>query len=262
MGNAPAIVCEACGKRFRWLPQLIGKQVKCTCGQMIRVDAQVLETASVGASSGAAAAPSSAGVKPQVVSKELLNRLGVPPSRTRVSDHDKGEIERQRKELEALAKGNFFRDWILPIPIIAVGIGLIFVQQMQYTKYPAHSVVQAIPLVALRTVGSAGFVVAAMFAAMFLFEVRFLGEIKHCILRFCAIAVGPAAIYPILSFVSGGELAGALTAVFATVGAYAVLFWALMRMDLKDTSVCVVLTWINVAIVNYLIYRAEGMIQM
>ena len=38
-GTPALVVCESCGAKHRWLPQLIGRQLKCNCGNLIRVDA-------------------------------------------------------------------------------------------------------------------------------------------------------------------------------------------------------------------------------
>jgi hypothetical protein len=48
---------------------------------------------------------------------------------------------------------------------------------------------------------------------------------------------------------------------FVSLAAYALLFALLMRLDLKDTSVCVILTWIMVTAANYAAYRFEGLVR-
>ena len=53
----------------------------------------------------------------------------------------------------------------------------------------------------------------------------------------------------------------AMAGVAASIAGYSLLFWGLMRLDLKDTSICVMLTWILVSMANYMAYRAEGMMK-
>ncbi len=35
--NGPRIVCRACGKQYRWKPELTGRKVKCGCGQVMQI---------------------------------------------------------------------------------------------------------------------------------------------------------------------------------------------------------------------------------
>ncbi|QNN22952.1 hypothetical protein HED60_11965 [Planctomycetales bacterium ZRK34] len=37
MVDMPNIVCEGCGKKYRWKPELAGKKVKCKCGQVLEI---------------------------------------------------------------------------------------------------------------------------------------------------------------------------------------------------------------------------------
>ena len=46
--------------------------------------------------------------------------------------------------------------------------------------------------------------------------------------------------------------------VFAGVLAYGLLYYFLLRLDLKDTSVCVLVTWILITAINYAAYRVQG----
>ena len=44
----------------------------------------------------------------------------------------------------------------------------------------------------------------------------------------------------------------------AAVALYGLLYWLLMRLDLKDTAICVIITWILVTAANYIAYKIEG----
>src|SRR5215208_7702281 len=37
--NSPKFSCAACGKEFRWKPEIAGRKAKCKCGQTLTVPA-------------------------------------------------------------------------------------------------------------------------------------------------------------------------------------------------------------------------------
>jgi hypothetical protein len=69
MVDMPNIVCEGCGKKYRWKPELAGKKVKCKCGQVLEIPEPpkdddrnddsfgAIELADVGSSSHSTPAP-------------------------------------------------------------------------------------------------------------------------------------------------------------------------------------------------------------
>ena len=54
---------------------------------------------------------------------------------------------------------------------------------------------------------------------------------------------------------------GSMIGTFVSLAAYGLLFWLLMRLELKDTGWCVLITWIVVTAANYAAYRAEGLVR-
>ena len=58
--------CAACGKQYRWKPELAGKSVKCKCGSPIKVPRQMGAPAVAAPQAGIAAARSAADVPPRV----------------------------------------------------------------------------------------------------------------------------------------------------------------------------------------------------
>src|SRR4051812_23982400 len=128
----PLIVCPDCGKKYRWLPHLVGRQVKCVCGTSIRVDAEALGD-TLSADVARSVAPQARQQNSQAMSQALMDKLGVVNiKRSRVAEDDRADLEKQRKELDSLTHGNQFRDMILPIPFIAAGIALMFIEQLQF----------------------------------------------------------------------------------------------------------------------------------
>lgn len=70
-----AFSCAACGKQYRWKPELAGKRVKCKCGEPIAVPAGT-------GGNGKVAAPAAAGqqrVKTAVAAKPQTAAKAVPP---------------------------------------------------------------------------------------------------------------------------------------------------------------------------------------
>jgi hypothetical protein len=99
-----------------------------------------------------------------------------------------------------------------------------------------------------------------MFLLTTLADINFLGTFQNCILRFCAIAIGPSAVYASLTYTIGGDMAGPFMGAMASIALYGILFWGLMRLDLQDTSICVIVTFSVVMLANYFAFRFAGII--
>ena len=149
----------------------------------------------------------------------------------------------------------------MPSILIGVGIALRFVEVMApwAVQDPMH-LGDAIVAVATKLSLSIFLMLAGMMLAVNLMEICFLGPLSRTAYKLISIGIAPGAIYSIFSF-AGGEPYGAMIGTFVSVAVYAVLFWSVMRLDLKDTSMCVILTWILVTAANYIAYRAEGMMK-
>ena len=83
------------------------------------------------------------------------------------------------------------------------------------------------------------------------------GPIPLTAFKLTGIAVGVASVYGLLCYALG-DTAGAAAGTFAAVALYGLLYWLLMRLDLKDTAICVIITWILVTAANYIAYKIEG----
>lgn len=109
MVDMPNIVCEGCGKKYRWKPELAGKKVKCKCGQMIEIPVPpkagndpnddsfgAIELADVGSSShstqtpDAPAASSKPKTKPPGVGEVKIAGGDIEPIRKARSEDDSG----------------------------------------------------------------------------------------------------------------------------------------------------------------------------
>jgi hypothetical protein len=105
-----------------------------------------------------------------------------------------------------------------------------------------------------------GVVCGGMFLARGMLDVTFVHDLKQSLLRIFAIAIGPSAIYELFTANAGTELAGPLLGILLSIVIYSILYKFLLQLDARDTAICVLMTWILVAGINYAIFRAQGYI--
>jgi len=290
VGDKDLITCEGCGKRYKWKLELAGRHLKCGCGAAIHVpervavlegvydlfegDAQeapplikpvVDEVAAPAgrAKSGAVRAGKAAAAKASANpdAAAIAERLGIAlPTRKRI-DHT-ADVQAGRDELDRLSRGSLMRNVIVPVPIILAGLILSFVQVRFWgDAIVAPSDTAALGVMFTRALLSVALMLFTMFLLTTLADINFLGTFQNCILRFCAIAIGPSAVYASLAYtVGGGEMAAPFAGAMASIALYAILFWGLMRLDLQDTSICVVVTFSVVQIANYFAFKFAGLI--
>lgn len=280
------ISCTSCQRKFRYKVELAGRTVKCPCGSAILVPrppepgpavigdgdapqdeydfAPVPEPkrpavkrpvpAPIGldAPDGAADEPDPDFAPAATVSVPAAVRADLPPQR-------KGLTPEKRLTNEELVPPSTLRDFILPTILIAIGIPLRFYEVMS----PAATLApipfgEAIGVVATKLALSVGLMLGGMFLAIQIMDIAFIGALPRTAYKLIGIAVGPGALYGILCF-AGGEEYGSIIATFGSVAVYAVLFWIIMRLDLKDTAMCVTMTWILVTAANYIGYKVQGL---
>jgi hypothetical protein len=185
---------------------------------------------------------------------DILTRLDLPPQR-------KGLTPQERPCDEELVRPSVLRDWVAPSVLIVIGIGLRFFEAMSpLASDEPLTFGPAIGAVAIKLVLSVGLLLGGMFLAVQVLEVCFLGPVHRTAYKLVSIAIGPGALYAILSFM-GGITYGSMLGTFASVAVYGLLFWLLMRLDIKDSSICVLMTWILVTAANYVAYRTEGLMR-
>ena len=263
MGTAEqaAITCNSCGKKYAWKAELRGKTVRCKCGQMILIPAPAAEEdlydlAPEPKAPAQAPAVGLAAAKLHEDPQEILKRLGRVPGR--ISKVHEEATKEARHEEEALLRGSPLRDILAPVVLIALGMVLSYVDVMGQPEGKAPTTaLAATPVVALRLALSVGLMLAGVFMATSAADVCLVGSFQKSILKLIGVAVGPAALYGICTH-AFGEQAGPAVGAFASLAAYWVLFFFLMRCDAKDSSILVLITWILVAAANYVAYKAEG----
>jgi hypothetical protein len=288
------ITCEGCGKRYKWKLELAGRHLKCGCGGAIHVPERVVVLEGVydlfegeaqeapplhkavveepqpgartkaagprGATKGGApagAAKAKAGANPDAAA--IAERLGIAlPTRKRI-DHT-ADVQAGRDELARLSRGSLMRNVIVPVPIILAGLILSFVQVRHWGDGGmSPSDATALGVMFTRAVLSVILMLFTMFLLTTLADINFLGTFQNCILRFCAIAIGPSAVYASLTYTVGGDMGGPFMGAMASIALYGILFWGLMRLDLQDTSICVIVTFSVVMLANYFAFRFAGL---
>jgi DNA-directed RNA polymerase subunit RPC12/RpoP len=297
--NDGMITCAGCGKRFKWKLELAGKRVKCPCGTVILVPQRVAvlegiydlfegeaqdapplpkavaeeEPVGAGVKAGARSVGAAARTKPAAPAAKkvasaggnpdaaaIAERLGIAlPTRKRI-DHT-ADVKAGRDELEQLSRGTPLRNIILPIFIILGGMILSFVQVRFWDDKVATTDGAALSVMATRAVISVALMLFSMFLLTTLADVNFPGTFQNAALRLCAIAIGPSGVYAALTFLIGGDMAGPFSGAMASIALYGILFWGLMRLDLQDTSICVIVTFSVVMISNYFAFKFAGLIQ-
>ena len=251
VGNSPVVACGSCGKKYVWKPQLAGRKVKCACGDVILVPR--MESDDPHDEYELADAPQEPAA-PRV-SDVVLNRLGrIPAPKSTEPDPQKAAAD---EKLRKIMEPNVWRDIAVPMMLLGAGLALSFYEVMHASQHPPESMAAAAPLVAIRAIAGMALCVGGIFLATTCFDVCLLGSFRSCLLRLCAIAVAPSAIYGVMCYAIG-DVAGSATGTLLGVGLYATLFYFLLKLDLKDTAICVIIAWILVTAVNYMMYRIQG----
>jgi len=280
--------CPACAKRMKWREEIIGKRARCKCGQISVVPRSPVEidsTRSGGHDDGMPAGPGQqlrqesmseglpddpyaiapepthqvedetvAAAKPviHITNQALKDKLASLP-RTRIAP-----LLDENPDDEKAMEDSLVRDVIVPVGLIVIGLGLCFYEAMYASSKPVNSMAAALPSVVVRLGLAIGLMLGGMFVATQFFDVYFFGTFKKSILRIIGIAVGPAAIYGILSYQIedvGGSALGSIVA----VAVYATLFRWLLRTSAASTAVCTIVTWALITFANYMAFKAQGM---
>jgi hypothetical protein len=265
--HAP-ILCPSCGKQFRWKPELAGKRAKCKCGSVIAIPAEPHPAPSPADEEEYDIGPAPQAAKPQAAPVHMEQPPGLSPAAAAAVLQRLGrttaEVPRAKERLmddgpsvEEAFKPSIVRDFVLPSILILAGIALAFVEAMKAGQTPAPTVVAAIPVVAMKLVIGVGLVLGGMFLAVVAAEVCFIGPLWLTAFKLTAIAIGVASVYGLLTYALG-ESAGAAAGTFAAIVLYALFYLLLMRLDVKDTAICTIITFILVTAANYLAYKIEG----
>jgi hypothetical protein len=195
--------------------------------------------------------PAARTVAPRHDPDSLAARMGhVPPRHKAVSQ------PAADPRLEKLTAPSVLRDMVVPVALIIIGLVLGYLEVTCTARQPV-SVAAALGHLFIRLVLSTGLMLLGIYLAVRFLEVCLWGTFPHAILRLCAIAIGPSAVYGLLVAAIGG-VSGGLAGTLASVAIYFLLFRWLMRMDWSGAAICTLMTWILVAASNYAAFRVAG----
>jgi hypothetical protein len=273
--NHPQIVCDGCGKKYKWQDKLAGKKVRCGCGNVISVAAMVAAPVAVEepddlyalaadadakrASAEAAtrvapvSAPAPVAPAPTNESRPGLASAGVDdPLLAKGIYRRKGLTEEPKKEYTVSP----LRDFILPPILVVVGIILCFIEAMHH-KGNNYTFAQVAPLVIPTIIANLLLVIGGLFIASAIGGVAFPDKVPITILKICAVALAPGAIGGILDPLIGG-INGNIVGTFAAFGLYFALFALLFRIAAAEMVTCVMMVWIIRIAILYAAYKFEG----
>jgi hypothetical protein len=239
--------------------------MRCACGQVMLVPAKRAAQAETEAADdpyelSEEPAPLPVAAKPagrHVSKDQVLSRLGHTYIPQKKLGPDEAEVLAAERRMEEMLDPSTVREIWIPLGLLAAGLVLNCIDIMYATRNPPHPAILGVFLAVLRAGLSTSLIVGGIFLSTLMFDVCVVGQFSRSILRICGIAIAPSALYGILSYMIGG-VAGSTAGVLISIAIYAALFHFLLNLDLKDTSVCVLITWILITAVNYAAYKVQG----
>jgi DNA-directed RNA polymerase subunit RPC12/RpoP len=255
------VACSVCGRKFSVDPSASDRRLRCPCGQVMLVPAQARQEIADDpyelAEDPAPAAPTPKHNTIAASKDDVLARLGRTYVAQKKLGPDEAETLAAERRLDAILDPSPLREIWIPIGLLAIGLALTFCDVMYASRNAPHSAVMGAMLSLMRAGFSTALIVGGIFLCTVAFDVCIIGDFKRSILRICGIAIAPSALYGILSYCIG-DVAGSTTGTVASILAYGLLFHFLLNLDLKDTSICVLVTWILITAVNYAAYKVQG----
>jgi hypothetical protein len=264
-----SIVCDGCGKKYKWQEKLAGKKVKCACGQVIAIAMRTVEVQPEIADDLYALASDA---EQKRASAEAV-AVAAPPPAPVVSNGSQPGLAAAGMEDPFIARGIYrrkglteepkqeytvspLRDYILPPIFLALGVVLCFVEAMHH-KGNSYTLAQVLPLTIPTIIANLALVVGGTFLASAMAGVAFPDKVPITILKVCAVALAPGAIGGILDPIIGG-INGNIVGSIAAFGLYFGLFALLFRIAAAEMVACVMVIWIIRITVLYAMYKFEG----
>jgi|GEM_PF-1721169 len=220
------IVCEKCRAQYRWKRELVGKHVKCKCGQMIRIDLLSV-------------APEHYDLAPvPVVPVRPIRERSVPqgiayrtPQTRPIADLD-GYVFDKLKDIQ------------IPVALIGCGTLISFAEVFFDPPPGAQGYRAGFMLIAAGLVITTTILLLGAFAAAKVRGLTF-GPFRIALLKLTAIAIAPGAVATLMSLALRpfGFLAS-LIALVASFLFYFALYGVLFDLDESDTWFCVCVNFI------------------
>jgi hypothetical protein len=229
-GVAPAnVACPACQTVLKIRMELVGKRVKCRCGQVFQ--APTLREMEDAVSQAAA--------------ERALSR-GYMPAHKRVITEDENPLPTY----------NALLDLYLPLALLPAGAILALLQAMYFEKHE-HSFAQAIGPTLIVIIASVGLMVAAVLGAALFLGMVFHTRPRQTALKIAACALLPGPVGGIVDHVVGG-MNGNILGVLSAVALYTALVKLILRQTWENTAVIVFACWTIRTFTLYAIYKCQG----
>ena len=261
VADQAVVSCSACGKKFSINPAANDRRLRCPCGQVMLVPAQSRQQGEddpYELAEEPAPAPATPKHNTIAASKDdVLARLGHTYVAQKKLGPDEAETLEAERRLDEMLDPSPLREIWIPIGLLAVGLVLNYCDVMYTSRHAPHSAALGAMLALMRAGFSTALIVGGIFLCTVAFDVCIIGQFKRSILRICGIAIAPSALYGVLSYAIG-DVAGSASGTLAAIVAYGLLFHFLLNLDLKDTAICVLVTWILITAVNYAAYKVQG----
>jgi DNA-directed RNA polymerase subunit RPC12/RpoP len=150
-------------------------------------------------------------------------------------------ISRSLEDREDEATASRFVDLWLPLILIVVGLGVRFVEQLNFAANPTEGIVGAAIVVGVELIINVPMLLIGMIVAVKLLDVVF-GPLGKALYKMVAVVIGPTAIGAIIAYLIGG-LMGSFVGGFVSFGAYWALLSVLFDLEGMEALYLIVILW-------------------
>jgi len=231
--------CDACGKAYRWKPQLASRRVKCACGHVMTAPsappAEEEELYDLVPDSE----PRSA-MKVTVIDHPVIS----PPAPAPFKPGDAVSYARRATPATGVAVEHYFpdrvKDLYMPLALIAAGTVIDVAMQLFSPGARRSSLAGALAAVGLAMIVQAAIMLATVFVVAKVRGISF-GPVPTAILKLCGISIGPGAIGSLIGLVLGFlPIIGAVVGWVSGFILYFACIGALFDLDESDTWAVVI----------------------
>ncbi|HEX4056147.1 MAG TPA: hypothetical protein VHX86_17945 [Tepidisphaeraceae bacterium] len=245
-GESGHFQCSACGRQFRWKPELAGRDVRCPCGQVLRCpDAPAPQEDMYDLAPEAA--------KPQHPHPPAAAEPAPANPRVRTLSY-----QTPRKVIPGAAAGpvdtNTLKNQYIPLWLLGGGTAVELIAA--FLLHP-HDLPMAMMSISVEVIGGTILMLIGVLVAAKIRGIP-IGSFWSAVLRLAAISVAPAAV---------GDLLMPITRIIPFIGVllqwgvqfvlYFALLGVLFDLDQSDTWYCVIVIFIiNLSVYALLVWLA------
>jgi hypothetical protein len=227
--------CDACGKAYRWKPELAGRRVKCACGHVMTApDAPPAEEEEL-----YDLVPEN---EPKPAMKVTVVEHPISPPKP-FKPGDAVSYARRETPHTDLAVDQYFpdrvKDLYIPLGLIVAGT-IIDVAMYVFSGSRGASLIRGLAAVGIYMIAHTVIMLATVFIVAKVRGISF-GPVPTAILKLCGISIGPGAIGSLIGLVLGFiPIFGGLIGWLAGFILYFACIGALFDLDESDTWAVVI----------------------